>query len=33
MCIYPGDEYQYVYVPRKQMTGGDGKNLVPVVPL
>ena len=32
-CIFPEDEYQYVYVPRKQMTGGDGKNLVPVVPL
>ena len=32
-CIFPEDEYQYVYVPRKQMTGGASKNLVPVVSL
>ena len=31
--IFPEDEYQYVYVPRNQMTGGDSKNLVPVVSL
>ena len=32
-CIFSEDEYQYVYVPRKQITGGDGKNLLPVVSL
>ena len=30
-CIFPDDEYQYVYVPRKQMT--NSKSQVPIVAL
>jgi hypothetical protein len=32
-CIFPDDEYHYVYVPRKQIKGGDSSNQLPVITL
>lgn len=30
-CIFPDDEWQYVYVPKKKIKGDDSTNQVPVV--